>query len=411
MFSNLSLAAMGVGFFTSTFGIIAVSSLAVFIGSLGYNLYNVFTTDDKEKRQSYIFNSAINLVGLIALIGALFLPLVLPTLFLLPVILSVVAFGSLASVVTLNILKGEKDPLLSSNINDASLHNSESKLQDLKAKPISPPPSYAEFLKTKGHAFIDLQNDFTQSKGALYVTGAELKIKNIVAEIYNCVNLEEVMLFSMDFHSAKNYSLLEQGGVFPPHCIRGTWGAELDPEIEKALIDSGAIQKGLVHIFLKGYSDEKPKAKGLDFSIRNAEFVWTPPVDAKSIDYAKMDQECEEVNFDNYVNNNLPSIDTWDVCGFATDFCVEESAIGFLDMNNKNRVIIDPSRTQGCLFEKDGEGKLKLDNGKPIQSEVSKKDALLNERLNSFAKSQEYIGKIEIVAATQSNTQAMSMQV
>lgn len=80
---------------------------------------------------------------------------------------------------------------------------------------------------------VDMQNDFMNVDGALYVNGAEeiksniLKLGRVMPEIVN-----EVWM-TMDWHDEKDPELSDKPDfikTFPPHCIKGTYGAILIPE-------------------------------------------------------------------------------------------------------------------------------------------------------------------------------------
>ncbi|MGA7686855.1 MAG: isochorismatase family cysteine hydrolase [Terriglobales bacterium] len=73
---------------------------------------------------------------------------------------------------------------------------------------------------------VDVQRDFMLPGGALYVEGAEKLLPNI-RQLTDAARRNEVLLISSgDFH-APNDPEFQQ---FPPHCIKGTPGADLLPE-------------------------------------------------------------------------------------------------------------------------------------------------------------------------------------
>jgi len=73
---------------------------------------------------------------------------------------------------------------------------------------------------------VDVQRDFMLPGGELYVPGAEKLLPNI-RKLTDAARRDEVLLVSSgDFHAA-NDPEFEQ---FPPHCVKGTPGAELLPE-------------------------------------------------------------------------------------------------------------------------------------------------------------------------------------
>jgi nicotinamidase/pyrazinamidase len=73
---------------------------------------------------------------------------------------------------------------------------------------------------------VDVQRDFMLPGGKLYVPGAEKLVPNI-RKLTDAARRDEVFLVSHgDFHSP-NAPEFQQ---FPPHCIKGTPGADLLPE-------------------------------------------------------------------------------------------------------------------------------------------------------------------------------------
>ena len=73
---------------------------------------------------------------------------------------------------------------------------------------------------------VDVQKDFMLPGGKLYVPGAEKLLPNI-RKLTDAARRDEVFLVSDgDFHSADDPEFKQ----FPPHCVKGTPGAELLPE-------------------------------------------------------------------------------------------------------------------------------------------------------------------------------------
>jgi nicotinamidase/pyrazinamidase len=80
---------------------------------------------------------------------------------------------------------------------------------------------------------VDVQADFMQPGGKLYVPGAEKLLRNI-RHLTDAARRNEVFLVSHGcFHTADDPEFIQ----FPPHCVKGTPGAEFVPE---ALTDNYA---------------------------------------------------------------------------------------------------------------------------------------------------------------------------
>ncbi len=88
---------------------------------------------------------------------------------------------------------------------------------------------------------IDFQNDFTPPDGALAVPGGDE-----IAERINALAADDrfaVVIATRDWHPADHSSFNAQGGLWPPHCVQDTPGAELNPELDSSHIDA-VINKG-----------------------------------------------------------------------------------------------------------------------------------------------------------------------
>jgi nicotinamidase/pyrazinamidase len=78
---------------------------------------------------------------------------------------------------------------------------------------------------------VDPQNDFVT--GSLAVAGAPNimpLIRKYVDKFFAIKQLGNVVI-SMDIHPVVHYSFKENGGVWPAHCVIGTWGSSLSSEL------------------------------------------------------------------------------------------------------------------------------------------------------------------------------------
>ncbi|HEX2127800.1 MAG TPA: nicotinamidase [Solirubrobacterales bacterium] len=93
-----------------------------------------------------------------------------------------------------------------------------------------------------GHALliIDTQNDFLPG-GALAVPRGD-EILPRLNELVDSGQFDLVVA-TRDWHPPDHGSFAEQGGPWPPHCVQGTEGAEISPELPRAEIDV-VIDKG-----------------------------------------------------------------------------------------------------------------------------------------------------------------------
>jgi nicotinamidase/pyrazinamidase len=85
---------------------------------------------------------------------------------------------------------------------------------------------------------VDVQNDFCPG-GALAVPEGD----RVVPVINELMPKFRHVLATQDFHPPGHSSFAEQGGPWPEHCVQGTTGAELHPELDTGAIDE-IVQKG-----------------------------------------------------------------------------------------------------------------------------------------------------------------------
>jgi len=81
---------------------------------------------------------------------------------------------------------------------------------------------------------VDYQNDFASPDGALSVAGGDA-IAGRINELMRSGD-HDLVLATRDWHPPEHGSFIEQGGIWPVHCVQGTPGAELHPDIDAAAI-------------------------------------------------------------------------------------------------------------------------------------------------------------------------------
>ncbi len=88
---------------------------------------------------------------------------------------------------------------------------------------------------------MDIQNDFTDPRGSLYVPGGQHVVDVANAEIARARAGGAKVAYSQDWHPPVTRHFAEHGGVWPVHCVRNTWGAEFHPDL---VLAGEAVQKG-----------------------------------------------------------------------------------------------------------------------------------------------------------------------
>ncbi|WP_163509309.1 isochorismatase family protein [Fodinicola acaciae] len=89
---------------------------------------------------------------------------------------------------------------------------------------------------------VDVQNDFADPKGGLYVADGEETVPVVNAEIAAAQAAQAPVFYTQDWHPPVTPHFAKDGGVWPVHCVAGTWGAELHPELT---VDGPVVRKGV----------------------------------------------------------------------------------------------------------------------------------------------------------------------
>ena len=120
------------------------------------------------------------------------------------------------------------------------------------------------------------------------------------------------IIVTQDAHPANHCSFVENGGVFPPHCVQGTEGMNIYPALQAALTD---ITPNIpnIHYMQKGDLFDKE-----EFSIfQNARSGM------------KLSATIKDMAFEGI-----------DICGIATDYCVYETTKDLMAFYPANQIRI-----------------------------------------------------------------------
>ena len=143
---------------------------------------------------------------------------------------------------------------------------------------------------------VDLQNDFADPAGSLAVPGAEPLVGVVNAAAREAVAAGSLVVATQDWHPPSTPHFATDGGVWPVHCVGGTWGADLHPGFDLPA-DAPRIRKGTNGE--DGYSG---------FTMRDPVTDRETPTALEGI---LRDARIERVV----------------VCGLATDYCVRATAL------------------------------------------------------------------------------------
>jgi nicotinamidase/pyrazinamidase len=162
---------------------------------------------------------------------------------------------------------------------------------------------------------VDLQNDFADPAGGLAVHGGANLVPIINAEIAMARAAEAVVVFTQDWHPASTPHFAKDGGVWPVHCVAGTWGAELHPDVDaEAAAGAPRVRKGANGE--DGYSG---------FTMRDPRSGETTATELEGL---LRDAAIERVV----------------ACGLATDYCVKATALDAARLGFETAVLLDAMR-------------------------------------------------------------------
>ena len=142
----------------------------------------------------------------------------------------------------------------------------------------------------------DVQNDFADPKGSLYVRGGEDVVPFVNEEIERALDAGALVVYSQDWHPDTTPHFQKDGGVWPVHCVGGTWGAEFH---------SALTIHDEAHFLRKGTGGEDGYSV---FTVRDPETGHEEPT------------ALERILRDHGVQRVV-------ILGLATDYCVKETAL------------------------------------------------------------------------------------
>ncbi len=97
---------------------------------------------------------------------------------------------------------------------------------------------------TSGTALIvvDVQNDFADPGGSLYVPGGDTQVVPAVNhQISQALQAGASVFYTQDWHPERTPHFAIDGGIWPVHCVAGTAGAEFHADLR---IEGPSVHKG-----------------------------------------------------------------------------------------------------------------------------------------------------------------------
>lgn len=162
---------------------------------------------------------------------------------------------------------------------------------------------------------VDTQRDFMLPGGALYVPGAERLIPNL-RKLVDLARTRRAFLISS---ACQHTSDDPEFKVFPPHCVRGTVGAQLIPEAraDKLFTVPNDLQFSLPNDLLD-YEQVLLEKQTLD--------VFQNPHAAEIVE-------------------RFPTNTEFVIFGVVTEYCVSCAANGVLDRGRRAAIVVDAIET------------------------------------------------------------------
>jgi nicotinamidase/pyrazinamidase len=159
---------------------------------------------------------------------------------------------------------------------------------------------------------VDVQNDFADPDGSLYVRDAESVIDVTNTEIEAARSAGAMVVYTQDWHPPVTPHFAKDGGIWPVHCVQGTWGAELHPRL--TVVNGERIRVGVGGE--DGYSG----------------FTVADPVTGAT----------ERTALDDLLRQR--GVERVVVLGLATDYCVRATALDAVTLGYDTTLVVDGVR-------------------------------------------------------------------
>ena len=157
---------------------------------------------------------------------------------------------------------------------------------------------------------VDVQNDFADPAGSLYVARGHRIIPTINGEIQMAGNNGAIVVATQDWHPETTPHFAKDGGIWPVHCVADTWGAALHPDL--------------------ALPDDAPRVrKGVNGEDGYSGFTTRDPVTGDTTQ-----TELEAIL-------RAASIERVVVVGLATDYCINATALDAKKLGFETSVLTD----------------------------------------------------------------------
>jgi nicotinamidase/pyrazinamidase len=157
---------------------------------------------------------------------------------------------------------------------------------------------------------VDVQNDFADPAGGLSVSGGDAILPRVNDAVREATDAGALVVATQDWHPETTPHFEKDGGIWPVHCVAGTWGAELHPSLALPA-DAPRVRKGVNGE--DGYSG---------FTMRDPETGEEMPTELEGL-------------------LRRGGIERVVVCGLATDYCVKATALDAVRLGFETSVLAD----------------------------------------------------------------------
>jgi len=158
---------------------------------------------------------------------------------------------------------------------------------------------------------VDVQNDFADPGGSLYVHEGEAVVPVANDEVAAADTAGAFVVYTQDWHPETTLHFEKDGGLWPVHCVHDTWGAMFHPDLR---VIGEVVRKGTQGE--DGYSA---------FSVRDPRTGDTAPTILHGL----------------LAERGVRRIV---ICGLATDFCVVETVTDARELGYPVAVLRDGIR-------------------------------------------------------------------
>jgi nicotinamidase/pyrazinamidase len=164
-----------------------------------------------------------------------------------------------------------------------------------------------DYDSTTALVVVDVQNDFADPEGSLSVSRAGRILPRVNAQVERAADAGALVAYTQDWHPESTPHFAKDGGIWPVHCVAGTWGAELHPDL---VVKGPIIRKG---------SNGEDGYSG--FTMRDPTTGEERPTELEGL----------------LRNHGVSRVV---VCGLATDYCVNATALDAQRLGFETQVLV-----------------------------------------------------------------------